>query len=427
MKTKLTFAIMTIAAIIVSNLQIASAQPNSMPYWSTDGNSNSNVTSKLGTTIKEPLRLTTNNSVRLYIHATTGNVGIGSGSTASSNYRLQVIGASYGIYGSGSSFGVVGSGGTYGVYGSGSTYGVYGSGSTYGVVGSGGAYGVYGSGSTYGVYGTTSGYAGVYGSSSTSYGVVGNTERSDKFYAGVFFGYVYSSNGYVTSDQRLKQNIEDFSSAMDIINKLHPRQYDFRHDGNYKYMNLPEGRHYGLVAQDVEKILPNLVRETKFDLSFIKPQNAKGSADANQNLSETNKNSSETVDCKALNYIELIPIMIKGMQEQQKQIEELKQEIASLKASNASSSPLTSAYLKQNAPNPFSNNTIIQSYVPADAHQAQLLIYSSDGRQLKSYSLTNNGMNNVTISSGTLASGQYIYSLIIDGRKVDTKNMILTK
>ena len=400
MKTKLTFAIMTIAAIIVSNLQIASAQPNSTPYWSTDGNSNSNVTSKLGTTIKEPLRLTTNNSVRLYIHATTGNVGIGSGSTASSNYRLQVIGASYGIYGSGSSFGVVGSGGTYGVYGSGSTYGVY---------------------------GTTSGYAGVYGSSSTSYGVVGNTERSDKFYAGVFFGYVYSSNGYVTSDQRLKQNIEDFSSAMDIINKLHPRQYDFRHDGNYKYMNLPEGRHYGLVAQDVEKILPNLVRETKFDLSFIKPQNAKGSADANQNLSETNKNSSETVDCKALNYIELIPIMIKGMQEQQKQIEELKQEIASLKASNASSSPLTSAYLKQNAPNPFSNNTIIQSYVPADAHQAQLLIYSSDGRQLKSYSLTNNGMNNVTISSGTLASGQYIYSLIIDGRKVDTKNMILTK
>ena len=400
MKTKLTFAIMTIAAVIVSNLQIASAQPNSTPYWSTDGNSNSNVTSKLGTTIKEPLRLTTNNSVRLYIHATTGNVGIGSGSTASSNYRLQVIGASYGIYGSGSSFGVVGSGGTYGVYGSGSTYGVY---------------------------GTTSGYAGVYGSSSTSYGVVGNTERSDKFYAGVFFGYVYSSNGYVTSDQRLKQNIEDFSSAMDIINKLHPRQYDFRHDGNYKYMNLPEGRHYGLVAQDVEKILPNLVRETKFDLSFIKPQNAKGSADANQNLSETNKNSSETVDCKALNYIELIPIMIKGMQEQQKQIEELKQEIASLKASNASSSPLTSAYLKQNAPNPFSNNTIIQSYVPADAHQAQLLIYSSDGRQLKSYSLTNNGMNNVTISSGTLASGQYIYSLIIDGRKVDTKNMILTK
>jgi hypothetical protein len=27
----------------------------------------------------------------------------------------------------------------------------------------------------------------------------------------------------------------------------------------------------------------------------------------------------------------------------------------------------------------------------------------------------------------TLASGQYMYSLIIDGRKVDTKNMILTK
>src|SRR4051794_25562127 len=150
MKTKLTLAILTIVAVIVFSLQIANAQVkdvvNGSPYWSTSGNGNSNVSSKLGTTIAEPLRLTTNNSVRLYIHATTGNVGIGTGNTASSSYKLQVIGASYGIYGSGSSFGVVGSGGTYGVYGSGSTYGVYGSGSTYGVVGSGDAYGVYGSG-----------------------------------------------------------------------------------------------------------------------------------------------------------------------------------------------------------------------------------------------------------------------------------------
>jgi hypothetical protein len=232
----------------------------------------------------------------------------------------------------------------------------------------------------------------------------------------------------VTSDQRLKQNIEDFSSAMDIINKLHPRLYDFRHDGNYKFMNLPQGKHYGLVAQDVEKILPNLVMETKFDLSIIKPPSPNESAEADQDPFEANKNSSATIDCKALNYIELIPILIKGMQEQQKQIEELKQVIASLKPGNASSSSYsTNAYLKQNAPNPFSKNTVVQSYVPADAHQAQLVIYSIDGRQLKSYSLTNSGLNNVTISGGTLTSGQYTYSLIVDGRKVDTKNMILTK
>ncbi len=52
---------------------------------------------------------------------------------------------------------------------------------------------------------------------------------------------------------------------------------------------------------------------------------------------------------------------------------------------------------------------------------------ATDGRQLKSYSLSNTRMNNVTIRAGTLASGQYTYSLIADGKKIDTKNMILTK
>ena len=52
---------------------------------------------------------------------------------------------------------------------------------------------------------------------------------------------------------------------MDIINQLHPKLYNFRNDGNYKLMNLPKGIHYGLIAQDVEKVLPNLVKNSKFE------------------------------------------------------------------------------------------------------------------------------------------------------------------
>ena len=116
------------------------------------------------------------------------------------------------------------------------------------------------------------------------------------------------------------------------------------------------------------------------------------------------------------------------IEKQQKQIGDLKQMVAALAANSASSnSYATGVYLKQNAPNPFSKNTIIQTYVPADAHQAQLVIYNADGRQLKSYSLSNNGLNNVTINAGTLASGQYMYSLIVDGKLIDTKTMVLAK
>jgi hypothetical protein len=85
--------------------------------------------------------------------------------------------------------------------------------------------------------------------------------------------------------------------------------------------------------------------------------------------------TSETINFKALNYVELIPIMIKGMQEMndklQQQIQEQQQRMDKLEKiieklsgnSNTSSSNLSSensnAYLKQNTPNPFTQNTII--------------------------------------------------------------------
>src|SRR5215471_12964485 len=112
-------------------------------------------------------------------------------------------------------------------------------------------------------------------------------------------------------------------------------------------MNLPLGGHYGLVAQDVEKILPNLVKDTKFYPAKAVPTE-----------SENSKNT-EAIDFKALNYTELIPIMIKGMQEQQAMIQQQQQQIDELKqmvqALNSSSSgknlPVVSsgAWLQQNA------------------------------------------------------------------------------
>src|SRR6266542_1573706 len=100
-----------------------------------------------------------------------------------------------------------GAGGTYGIYGQGSAYGVRGAGGIGGVRGDGGSYGVFGVGSSYGIYGFS------------------------HTWAGYFNGKVYSSGGYTTSDQKLKQNIRDFTSAMDVINKLKPKQYEFRQDG----------------------------------------------------------------------------------------------------------------------------------------------------------------------------------------------------
>jgi hypothetical protein len=119
---------------------------------------------------------------------------------------------------------------------------------------------------------------------------------------------------------------------MTIINNLHPKRYEYRQDGNYKLMNLPKGSHYGLIAQEVEKVLPNLVRDTKFSASMATPPKQGEEALAeSQGAASPNAQGSETINFKALNYTELIPIMIKGLQEQQQQINELKKTIEQLR------------------------------------------------------------------------------------------------
>lgn len=301
---------------------------------------------------------------------------------------------------------------------------------------SGGNSGVYGnSGGGTGSVGVTGSCTGV-GYGMAAYGDAGSGiyATSVSNYAGYFVGNVFSTGSYVGSDLRLKQNIQDVTKAMDIIGQLKPKLYNFKNDGNYKLMNLPKGQHYGLIAQDLEKVLPNLVRDTKFETGMAKPPAVPTGKEGTQPKKET----SETIDFKAVNYTELIPIMIKGMQEQQaiienqqQQIDELKQMVQNNGGTSNFSSPKTAtesnnAYLLQNAPNPFTQNTTVRCFVPTGVQQAKLVVYNMNGQLLKSYDLSQ-GMNSVTISAGTLSSGQYIYSLLADGKKIDSKNMSLTK
>ncbi len=151
--------------------------------------------------------------------------------------------------------------------GVGNANGVYGFGISSGVRGNGGTYGVFATGDSYGIYASaTSGWAGYFG------------------------GKVYSSGGYTTSDQKLKQNIRDFTSALDIISKLKPKQYEFRQDGNYKLMNLPQGSHFGLIAQDVEKVLPDLVMTQSLKLQWLSHEQQKQHYNKHRNQGRQKQN-----------------------------------------------------------------------------------------------------------------------------------------
>jgi hypothetical protein len=84
--------------------------------------------------------------------------------------------------------------------------------------------------------------------------------------------------------------------------QLKPQSYYYDTTANAK-MNLPSNKQYGLIAQELEIVFPEMVNEITVP-------------------DTTAKKTPETF--KAVNYTQLIAVLIAGMQEQQKQIDSLK-------------------------------------------------------------------------------------------------------
>lgn len=112
------------------------------------------------------------------------------------------------------------------------------------------------------------------------------------------------------SDRNLKKDIASYNGGLDLIQKLEPKTYHFKTQ-EYRGLGLPDDNQIGLIAQDVEQLLPELVvtREMVVD-------------------EENNKK----MDVKTVNYTGLVPVLISGIKEQQKTIDDQQKEIDQLKA-----------------------------------------------------------------------------------------------
>ncbi|MEL6252528.1 MAG: tail fiber domain-containing protein [Bacteroidota bacterium] len=150
---------------------------------------------------------------------------------------------------------------------------------------------------SYGVYGAAS------NASLANYGVYGITSTSGG-YAGYFSGNVFTTGSYLPSDERLKTQIAPLQSGLPTILQLKPKQYRYEHE-KFDFMNLEEGDQFGFIAQEIESLLPNLVKDSFQPFDEV----------------TTDSEDGQGYSFKAINYTGLIPIMVSAMQEQQEVIE----------------------------------------------------------------------------------------------------------
>jgi len=116
----------------------------------------------------------------------------------------------------------------------------------------------------------------------------------------------------------------------------------------------------------------------------------------------------------------------------QRQIDDLKAEVASLKANAASANIKSDAFasqntLYQNTPNPFDHQTTIEFNLVKMEQSAYVIIYDLNGRELMKYPVNSLGKGKVVVDGAQLQPGMYLYSLVVDGMENDTKRMVLSK
>jgi hypothetical protein len=100
---------------------------------------------------------------------------------------------------------------------------------------------------------------------------------------------VVITNGItVSSDIRLKENFEPMSNALDLVSQLNGFYYTWKKDAG-----TDKPRKIGFIAQEVEKVIPELVK-------------------------------TDSEGMKSVDYVSVVPILVEAFKHQQKQIDELK-------------------------------------------------------------------------------------------------------
>ncbi|MFZ3136057.1 MAG: tail fiber domain-containing protein [Thermodesulfovibrionales bacterium] len=128
-------------------------------------------------------------------------------------------------------------------------------------------------------------------------------------------GSAYASSGWYSSDMKFKQDITPIESALSKVLQINGVSFTWK-TKDYAKKEFPEGRHHGVIAQDIEKVLPEVVKTVRLKYK------------------EKEEDVAVVVEEKAVAYNEIIPILIEAIKEQQKEIDELKAGMALLRKSN---------------------------------------------------------------------------------------------
>jgi hypothetical protein len=230
-----------------------------------------------------------------------------------------------------------------------------------------------------------------------------------------------------TSDKRSKRNINDFTGGLKEILQINPVTFEY----NGKFGTKDDGEvHVGVLAQEIQKVAPNTVKTYMHNTATLAEE-------------ETPGYKAKGDEYLAVNPSEVFWMLVNSTKEQQSLIEELRAENNELRkmvseihialedskisAKLDGSSLELIGSLAQNNPNPFNKVTAISYFIPENSTSATMVITANDGKVIKEIAITEKGNGTLSLDANSVPTGNYFYTLQIDGKKLDTKKMIISK
>ena len=322
-----------------------------------------------------------------------------------------------------------------------------------------------------GVVGTAAGSvlgAGYYGglfqatgpSGALQFGIFSAAPIGTTSWAGYFFGDVNITGTLtvsglnVPSDAIIKTNINPITNASATLAALNPVNYNYNTSA-VQQLSLDTGLHHGLIGQEVQNVLPEIVHSTVVPATY----------DSLGNILYPQ------ATILSVNYPEIIPIVIAGHNEQedrlnaqdstiaalQEQNNNLQQQINDVVAAvnnccsqgnnilapnnnNGNGNNITNdtrinsqdvrltenntCILNTSNPNPVYDKAVITFKIPQTAGFAQIIFSNMLGEVIKIVDINERGEGRLNVLCEDLSSGMYNYTLMIDGNVCDTKKMI---
>ena len=226
-----------------------------------------------------------------------------------------------------------------------------------------------------------------------------------------------SNTWTVASDARLKTNVSDYTEGLSTLEKIHPVWFTYNGKAG-----MPKETGVGVIAQELQKIAPYMVA----------------------NWTYTDKESATSylgVDNGAMTYMLINAVKELKLQsdDKDKTIADMQTRLARLETLLTNNSKTTattneqnvsfySVLLSQNTPNPPVNNfTKINYEIPNGVSKAEMLITDQLGRSIKQIALNTFGKGTLNVDTKGLNYGTYNYTLLADGKMVDTKKMVVAK